>query len=192
MGARGPKPKPTELKELEGTARKDRAAPNQPRPKVKIPSAPAWLGPDAKAEWRRVTKQLAALKMIAELDRTTLGLYCQALQEYLDAVRALEAERAHQDLLRARRADEMVLRKAAAGATDVDDEPLSPNHGLTAWTAQGSRTVHPLVSIRNEAWKRVLKAAAEFGMSPSSRTRISIPIAGPEQQPANPFMQLVK
>lgn len=190
MGKRGPRPKPTALKELEGTARKDRAAANEPRPHVRVPSPPMWLGPDAKNEWRRITKELAALRMVSLLDRTTLGLYCQALQEYLDACRALDAERGWTDRRRARSADERLLRQAAAGKTETEEEPL-PDSGLLAESAQGTRLIHPLVSIRNEAWKRVLRAAAEFGLSPSSRTRISIPVEGPESR-GNPFLELMK
>ena len=135
MGKRGPAPKPTALKELEGTARKDRATTNEPRPDVRIPSTPNWLGKDAKREWRRITKELEAVGMISQLDRTTLALYCQALEEYLEA------------------------------AAEVDKE------GLTAITSKGTLIQHPVVGIRNDAWRRVLKAAAEFGMTPSSRTR---------------------
>lgn len=193
MGTRGPKPKPTDLKKLEGTYRSDRAPDNEPRPKVRVPSAPKWLGPEAKKEWRRVTKELAAVKMISELDRTTLALYCQALQEYLDAQAALDAEMEWKGRARAKRADERMLRKLEKGegiATEDDPDPF-PDSGLTAVSSKGTLIVHPLVHVRNEAWKRVLKAAAEFGMSPSSRTRISIPVAGPDATPANPFLQLV-
>jgi P27 family predicted phage terminase small subunit len=182
--------KPTALKELEGTARKDRATANEPRPDVKVPGPPAWLGPDARNEWRRITKELAALRMISLLDRTTLGLYCQALQEYLDACRGLDAERKYMERARARGADERLLRRAAEGKADAEEEPPFPDSGLTALSSQGTRLIHPLVSIRNEAWRRVLRAAAEFGLSPSSRTRISIPVEGPEK-PGNPFLQLM-
>lgn len=180
MGARGPRPKPTRMKVIEGTFRPDRAPKNEPKPPAKIPTAPKWLGPDAKAEWRRVTKQLAPLEMLTELDRTTLALYCQALQDYLDAQRDLEREYQFMMERLQEAKDVVMLSNIGRGQSADEAEPLAqPMSKLTAVTPKGATIIHPLVSIRNEAWKRVLKAAAEFGMTPSSRSRIDLP-AGPQ------------
>src|SRR5690606_37091007 len=78
---------------------------------------------------------------------------------------------------RAERRDEKMLRKLEeSGSADDDDDPFFPYSGLTAVSSKGTSIMHPLVIVRNEAWKRVLKAAAEFGMTPSSRTRIELPV----------------
>jgi P27 family predicted phage terminase small subunit len=188
MGRRGPPPKPSSLKVIQGTFRPDRAAANEPKPAVKIPTAPAWLGDEAKKEWKRVTKEMAALGLISELDRTALALYCQALDEYLAACRGLDAEREYFDRHRARRADEKLLQTAVSGDAKEDEIPF-PDSGLTAISSQGTRLIHPLVSIRNEAWRRVLKAAGEFGFTPSARTRVSVPEA-PARAKENPFAGL--
>lgn len=47
--------------------------------------------------------------------------------------------------------------------------------GLTTVSDKGNVLQHPAVSIRNDAWRRVMKAAADFGMTPASRSRISVP-----------------
>jgi P27 family predicted phage terminase small subunit len=191
MGRRGPPRKPTKLKILQGTYRADRAPANEPMPKPKVPSAPAWMGRDAKREWRRVVKELAAVGLLSELDRTALAAYCQALQEYLDACRGLDAEREYFDRVRAQRADERLLKKVAKGEAEEPDEIPFPETGLTAISSQGTRLIHPLVSIRNDAWRRLLAAAREFGMTPAARTRIDVPTDANEVV-ENPFMKLAK
>lgn len=153
MGRRGPPPKPTATKVLQGTFRKDRAPAHEPKPKATLPACPQWLTPAARKEWRRVAKELAALGLLSELDRTALAMYCQALAEYLEA-------------------------KAIVG-----------DEGITTLTDKGNVIQHPAVGVRNNAWQRVLKAAAEFGMSPSSRTRVSVP-AGAGEAERNPFAKL--
>ncbi|PAP79628.1 hypothetical protein B1759_15015 [Rubrivirga sp. SAORIC476] len=78
MGKRGPAPKPSALKLLQGTHRKDRAAANEPTPEVKPPSCPTWLHKEAKREWRRIVPELVRLGLLAEVDRAALAAYCQA------------------------------------------------------------------------------------------------------------------
>lgn len=51
--ARGRKPKPTHLKLIAGTFRKDRSSKNEPKPELAI-SVPPELSDDAKLEWGRV------------------------------------------------------------------------------------------------------------------------------------------
>ena len=50
--------------------------------------------------------------------------------------------------------------------TEVDES------GLTFETENGNLIQHPAVGIMNKAWERCLKAATQFGMSPSSRRGI--------------------
>ncbi len=83
MGRRGPPPKPTHLKLLEGTFRKDRAAkrePKAPKPKKKRMSPPAYLGRLAKAEWRRIIPKLDEMGILSDADRAVIAAYCQAWQ----------------------------------------------------------------------------------------------------------------
>lgn len=52
---------------------------------VKIPPCPAFLTKDAKAEWKRISKDLAVLGMVNELDRSELAVYCQAWADWKKA-----------------------------------------------------------------------------------------------------------
>ena len=71
------KRKPTVLKVIEGTARADRAPRNEPKPKKRAPSCPTWLLREAKAEWKRVVKELEPLGVLTGVDRACLAAYCQ-------------------------------------------------------------------------------------------------------------------
>lgn len=89
---RGPLPKPTHLKLISGTARKDRMNKREPKPEIKVPSCPDFLDEEAKREWRRITPQLKRLRIISRIDRAMLASYCQAWSRWK---RAEEAIRQH-------------------------------------------------------------------------------------------------
>lgn len=54
-------------------------------------------------------------------------------------------------------------------------------------TINGNLIQNPLIAVRNRALKNCKEIAAEFGLSPSSRTRLSIG----DSQPDNPFAALL-
>ena len=81
----GPAPKPTRMKLLEGTYRKDRAPANEPKPQSKIPPCPRHLSKEAKREWRRISKDLLTLGLLTVVDRAALAAYCQAWARWVEA-----------------------------------------------------------------------------------------------------------
>jgi len=89
MAGIGPAPTPTPILEARGSpVGAARRKAGEPRPRVKHPACPRWLGREAKAEWRRQVKQLDALGLSAEVDRALLAAYCDAWGELvtLDAL----------------------------------------------------------------------------------------------------------
>lgn len=60
---------------------------NEPKPKLAIPTCPAWLPAAAKREWRRLVRELNDLRMLARIDRNSLADLC------LSVVRLREAEK---------------------------------------------------------------------------------------------------
>lgn len=84
MGKRGPAPKPSALRLLEGTARADRMR-HEPQPPVRAPSCPTWLHREARREWRRLTPLLVTLGLVTDLDRSTLAGYCQSYARWYEA-----------------------------------------------------------------------------------------------------------
>lgn len=141
---RGRKPKPTGLKLVTGTERADRANPDEPQPQPVCPEPPDHLKAEARAEWTRVSHQLHALGILSEIDRAALAAYCQAYGRWVQAETALDVM-AHRDTV---------------------------THGLMIRTQGGNAIQNPLVGTANKAMTDMMRYAAEFGMTPSARTRI--------------------
>ncbi len=87
---RGRKPKPSRLKLIEGNPGKRPLNPREPRPEVRVPTCPAHLNPSAKAEWKRLARQMHVLGIITDLDRAALAAYCQAYGRWVEAERKLK------------------------------------------------------------------------------------------------------
>lgn len=85
MGLRGPAAKPSEQKKLEGTYRADRAARNEPKPRVMIPTCPEWLTAEARKEYKRVAKILVETRVLTEADRTALAAYAHEFAAWREA-----------------------------------------------------------------------------------------------------------
>jgi len=89
MATRGAKPLPTKLKLIRGTLRKDRANRTEAVLKTEIPRCPPELSRLAKREWRRIAPDLAALGLLAKIDRSALALYCEAYARWIEAIEAI-------------------------------------------------------------------------------------------------------
>lgn len=57
----------------------------EPKLKVEAPPCPSHLSKDAKAEWRRIVKDLEILGLISKLDRGALAAYCAAWGDWKHA-----------------------------------------------------------------------------------------------------------
>ena len=77
MATRGRKPTPTAIKELEGNPGKRKLNENEPKPKKKAPSCPKWLEPEAKKEWRRLSKQMEQIGILTEVDMASFAGYAR-------------------------------------------------------------------------------------------------------------------
>jgi P27 family predicted phage terminase small subunit len=145
---KGRKPTPSRLHELRGDpGKRHRSRDSEPRPDAleKAPRPPAHLNRRAAAEWRRIVKELVALRLIAKIDHASLAAYCSAYATYIEADERLKSE------------------------------------NWTTTTARGGSRPNPLFKIRDDALKNVQKFAGEFGLTPSSRSRVK-GAASPEQK----------
>lgn len=143
---RGAKPKPTALKLIQGNPGKRALPKNEPKPKpIKSPRPPVSLGDAAKKEWNRVTKELASLGLVSNLDTSALAAYCIAFERFKEANEALRE----------------VAKK----------DPLFK--GMMIKTTGGNWIQNPLVGVARRAADDMLKFAAEFGMTPSARSRVA-------------------
>jgi P27 family predicted phage terminase small subunit len=144
MAQRGRKPKPTNLKVIQGNPGKRQLNKNEPRPDPALPDPPEHLNEDAHAEWERVARGLYNMGCLSVVDRGTLAAYCQAYGRWVQAERAI-AEMAEKD---------------------------PKTHGLMIKTAKGNIVQNPLVGTANKAKADMMRYASEFGMTPSARSRL--------------------
>lgn len=158
MASRGRKTKPTKLKVLSGTARKHRLNENEPQPCVARPDPPDHITGAARREWDRVIGEMVQLGIMSNLDRAPLAAYCQAYGRWVAAEAAL-ARMAEKDAV---------------------------TEGLIIRTKSGNAIHNPLVGAANKAMADMVRYAAEFGLTPSSRSHVSTTM--PEQE--NPFSLL--
>jgi P27 family predicted phage terminase small subunit len=142
---RGRKPTPTHLKLVRGNPGKRRLNATEPAPGRVLPAPLPELSRDARIEWERVAGELHRIGVLSGIDRAALAAYCQAYGRWIVAERAI-AKMAERDQL---------------------------TEGLMIKTTNGNAVQNPLVGTANKAMADMVRYAAEFGMTPSARSRIS-------------------
>lgn len=142
---RGRKPKPTVLKLVTGNPGRRPVSTDEFRPDAAIPECPDHLKGEAKVEWERVTKMLHAHRMISEADRGALSMLCTLWDRHVTAELMIERAR------------------DAAPATG----------GLFMKSPNGFPIQSPWLAVSSKAMEQYKSMCAEFGLTPSSRVRVS-------------------
>jgi P27 family predicted phage terminase small subunit len=99
----GRPPRPAGLKLIEGRGKGKDTAGRQVKQTpgfVRLPpEAPAWLPPEARAEWERVVPELQRLELLKPIDRAALTSYCMAWDRLVtaSAIVAVEGMVLHDD-----------------------------------------------------------------------------------------------
>ncbi len=194
MGARGPKPTPKNVLQFRGSWRANLADDGSVNPEIQIPGCPRHLLKEARKEWRRITPELQQLGLITRIDRAALALYCQEYawwvwhDEMLQrAVNLAAGKRERHD------ADELAKVVASAARGEVyEPVPYAGGDGFQVETPNGNLTYNPHWVGKNKAGERVDKYLASFGMSPSSRGKVSpsskqMPLPGMGDTPKEGF-----
>lgn len=145
---RGRKPKPTEMKKLEGNPGKRGLNKKEPKPAAGAPVAPNHLTGAARTEWKRLTVELGEMKLLSKVDRAELSLCCSAWAMYVKACNKIVKE------------------------------------GEVITSDKGGLYQNPWVAIRNRSMEQVHKFYAEFGLTPSSRSRVHVDTPGEEDEMA--------
>lgn len=161
-GTRGPKSLPANVHAIRGNPSKLPLSQlmDELQPLVEIPNCPAHLLPEARREWKRITPELQRYGLISKLDRAALALYCQAYATWVWA-------------------DQQLLQAVAAAAegkakAEAEGKPWTGGDGYTIPTPNGHLGYSPHWVIRNKAMEQVKQFAAEFGLSPVHRGRVSM------------------
>lgn len=144
----GPKPTPTNLRLLEGNPGRRPLNEREPLPPEDRPEAPGYLDGLALAEWDRLAEDLYGMGVLTVIDVSTFAAYCLAYGRWRKAEADLDA----------------CIKAALANPKD------KTSGGALAETSNGNLVQNPLVGIANVARRDMIRLAAEFGLSPSSRT----------------------
>ncbi len=132
---RGGKPVPTKLKILRGNPG-HRPLKNEIQVEASTPEPPEHLSKVAKAEWKRITKELESIGLLSQIDMAALAAYCYAYGNWAEATESMKTT------------------------------------GLVIETKQGNLIQNPYLGVANRAIDIMMKCLVEFGMTPSSRTRL--------------------
>jgi P27 family predicted phage terminase small subunit len=168
----GRKPKPKALRIVSGNAGHRPLNAREPTPALGVPPCPKHVSARAKMLWRTLGKQLLAMRVITKADGLALELLVQAYDEYMDA----------RDLIR-----------GVAELKVFQGQLVEQKDGLVyeSISATGTKMIraHPAVGIAENAWRRVATMIAEFGMTPSSRTKVSVVGSADGEDPFDAFLR---
>jgi P27 family predicted phage terminase small subunit len=141
--------KPTAIKELQGTLRKCRQNKNEIKPTIALTLAePEGLNQWASMLWNQISEEYLSSGLITNLDHSSLHALCNEYGTY-------------------REASEIVRNKGLLIKMDV----YSSKGNLT-----GTRyAANPLIRVANNAFKNYKCLCTEFGLTPASRGKLSIP-----------------
>jgi phage terminase small subunit len=158
MGARGPKPQPTAVKEARGNPGKRRLNEWEPIPPKGDVQPPSSLRGDALEVWKREAPVAIAMRTLTTADVTLFAIYCRRVAE-LEMVEAdiydmKEASRARRD--------------------DAGENAYDARHPLVDVSGDGGVHINRLASLRRELAAEVRDLGDRFGFSPVSRTKINV------------------
>ena len=88
----GPAPKPTALRLLEGNPAKRALPKREPNLAAGTPECPAWASKTARKNWIELAEVLKNMGVATAADKTAIGLFVDALSDYLDAKKIVERE----------------------------------------------------------------------------------------------------
>ena len=132
------------MKLIKGNPGKRAIPKDEAMPALSIPKAPDFMAGEARDEWKRVTRRLFNLGLVSQIDRAALAAYCMAWARWVTAEQTL------------------------AAMAEADAE----YNGLLITNDSGALVSNPLVAQVARAAADVVKFSAEFGMTPSARSRV--------------------
>lgn len=170
------KPKPTAIKAIEGNRNKKPLPKGEPKPDLgtEEPSPPDWLSDVGKGEWVRLARQLWLNGVLGREDVQAFAAYCD---HFANAMR-------YRGILDQQRIDEARVLRAQAtwdafsGSKGERPEPETAAQASMIRTTNGNWVQNPIVGMANVSTREMMKIALEFGLTPSSRSRIDVPRGG--------------
>ena len=157
MGLRGPPPKPTRIRAIEGNRARRPLPANEPQYPPGVPERPSDMSAGAAKIWDMLVGEMAASGVLRTVDALALMQLCED-QAMLDTLRKGMAEMTRE-----------ISRKAKEKKMELPGGPLIQ----LSRTIEGRRT---LSTIR-ELSAQIIVQRREFGLTPASNGRVQM--AGP-------------
>ncbi len=164
MGKRGPAKEPTAIKVAKGNPGKRGINREEPAPaRVKNAKPPRNLTKAAKRVWRREAARLQALGVLTEADLNAFAQYCDVLTRWEQARDFLDKN----------------------GFVYAIYHDMTPEEKATGKKPRLKYMAQfPHVNIYSQLGKQLLQLAAQFGMTPSSRSALRVNPAPENEQDA--------
>lgn len=145
----GPPKTPTHLRLVRGNPSKRPINKNEPQPPKGVPPVPKHFDKQGKYWFKRMAEELDAIGVISQLDARALELLVEAYTEYRHHCETLDREG---------------YTYAVYSDDDYDEGKEREIRMIKP---------HPAAMMKADAWKRLRAMLAEFGMTPSSRSKVS-------------------
>jgi P27 family predicted phage terminase small subunit len=158
----GRRSKPTALKKLTGNPGKRPLNDNEPKFEGKA-KCPRHLDNEARREWRRVSTELERLGLLTSADRAMLTAYCQCWSHSM-------------------RAEKDIQRYGQLVAIEKQDKE-GKFHVLEL-------RKNPAVTTLRDMLQQMRQYATEFGLSPSSRSKVQAPTQVHTHEHQDPFAEI--
>ena len=145
----GRKAKPTEIKQLEGTFRKDRVKTDIIKPTIELSTTP----PQDLNEWggqlySQIMEEYGKIGLITKVDSGSFLMLCNEFGTYCEA----------DDLIKAQ-------------GLEIE----TPIYSKEGQIVDYKKEANPNLKTRNDAFKNYKALCTEFGLTPASRTSLNMP-----------------
>ena len=158
----GRRPLPTAVKRLRGNPGKRKLNAKEPRVPSSDPAMPQDLPAAARSEWKRIVPELRIIGVLTSIDRAALAAYCHAYARWFEA-------------------EKQVKRLGI-----IVKEPVLL---MGVPTGYHRYKKNPAVTISESAMKIMKSFLVEFGMTPSSRSRVRIDKPEADEDPMDAFLR---
>lgn len=163
----GRRPLPTAVKKLRGNPGKRPLNAKEPAAPAGDPSMPKGLSAAAAREWKSILPELRQLGVLSRIDGKALAAYCHCFGRWMEA----EQEVKRLGIV----VEEPIVKfDRESGEAEIIGYRYKKN---------------PAVTISETAMKIMKSFLVEFGMTPSSRSRVHIEKPNPEADPLEEFLK---
>lgn len=151
MGARGPAPKATNMRILEGNPSRRPLNTDEPQPATGA-VCPGWMGDGAREVWEEVAPVLEECGILTKADAVMFAAWCDAVANYKAVSKEIE-----------------VASIEACQPANLQYESVEPSDRIYA-----DKVMKALIASQRNFAELMVKFGTKFGLSPSDRTGLKV------------------